>query len=222
MSKVSQLVSSDQIFWTKPFLYTFSTCTCHMALKSVCQQHSWVMPSTLSSKSCLLMTMASPLKNSKTDSIPIWPTRRPRSRGMKWLIQSHAASWLQIVVSDLACPGCISVGSPERRRRAGGVWSRTVTGRRRGRDGGSSSGSRHSNTITRSLSLQHLAQLSSVLASFLERLSLCLATPAEKEHLFPNTSSMGPKTGSQWLRLGMCLSRTNHMVRMIELGNGHS
>lgn len=45
----------------------------------------------------------------------------------------------------------------------------------------------------RSLSLQTLAQLSSILALFLERLSLCLATPAEKEHLSPNTSSVGTK-----------------------------
>lgn len=70
---------------------------------------------------------------------------------------------------------------------------RGLTGRRKGGTGGSSTGPRHSNTITRSLSLQTLTQLSLTLALFLERFSLCLATPAEKEHLFPDTSSMAPK-----------------------------
>lgn len=128
---------------------------------------------------------------------------RLRSRDMKWLIQSHGTSPC-LLTSDFILWFYMSwmhmpVGSPERKKRADGVWPRTVTRRRGGGDGGIWALKQHSQEPF----FEILAQLSFVLASFSEKFSLCLA---EKRILYFNTYSKGSKTDFQRLHLGMCSS----------------
>ena len=154
-------------FSPKPFLYTSSICAWHLA------SGKWVKPAALyASRSCLLRSVPGHRENFESlrqTAIPIGQMGRPRSRDMKWLLGHIASLCLltRIAFLDLSHPG--RTGQQGGQRREGepvesdqGQW----LGEGEEGGGGSWPGTRHSNTVIRSFSLQFLSQLPSVLVSF--------------------------------------------------------